>query len=88
MPSLDHLIRLRDFSEHTGITPRTISNRLAANGAAVYRDPRDRRHLLANREDLNRLVELEQVNRSSVGRRKETAGVQGEARRRALEDDR
>jgi hypothetical protein len=67
MPTLDRLERVRDVARRTGVPARTLVRRLEAQGVDLWRDPRDHRQLLADRDALNRLVELVPVDRTRQG---------------------
>ena len=66
MPTLDRLERVRDVATRAGVAPRTLV-RLEAANVDIFKDPRDHRRLLADREALERLTQLVPVDRTRQG---------------------
>ena len=54
--ALDDYVRLKDAPTLLGVPPRLLTRRIRAGELDGVRDPRDRRHILVLRSDLQRLM--------------------------------
>ncbi len=66
MTTTQALIGYDEALELTGFSKRTLINRIARTGVRIWVDGRDHRRRLIAREDVARLIEIEEVERGET----------------------